>query len=166
VVGSQGTGGWITGVARALKAHAPEVRVYAVEPSECPLITEQRWGRHGVPGIGDGIIPKNLDLSVVDGIVTASTEEALAMAARLACEEGLLCGPSSGINVAAALKVASAHPELVRIATVVPDTGQRYLSGELFGERPASESPERGHDIDAETLAELAKHRDRLEFLV
>src|SRR5262249_13697823 len=65
VVGSQGTGGWITGVARALKARAPEVRVYAVEPSECPLITEQRWGRHGVPGIGDGIIPKNLDLSVV-----------------------------------------------------------------------------------------------------
>jgi cysteine synthase A len=139
--------------------------VYAVEPSECPLITEQRWGRHGVPGIGDGIIPKNLDLSVVDGIVTASTEEALAMAARLACEEGLLCGPSSGINVASALKVAAARPELRRIATVIPDTGQRYLSGELFGERSASESPERGHDIDPETLAELAKHRDRLEFL-
>ncbi|HEV8565371.1 MAG TPA: cysteine synthase family protein [Actinomycetota bacterium] len=165
VVGSQGTGGWISGVARALKAHAPEVRVYAVEPSECPLLSEQRWGRHGVPGIGDGIIPRNLDLSLIDGIVTASTEEALAMAGRLACEEGLLCGPSSGINVVASIKVAAKHPELRRIVTVIPDTGQRYLSGELFGDRSGSESPERAHDIDPETLALLARHRDRLEFI-
>jgi cysteine synthase A len=165
VVAAQGTGGWISGVARALKARDPAVRVYAVEPAECPLLSEQRWGTHGVPGIGDGIIPPNLDLSLMDGIVTASTAEALDMAARLAREEGLLCGPSSGINVAAALKVAGKHPEFRRIVTVIADTGQRYLSGELFGERPNVVEPEREHEIDAETLERVAGHRDRLEFL-
>jgi cysteine synthase A len=166
VVASQGTGGWITGVARALKAHDLAVRAYAVEPAECPLISEQRWGTHGVPGIGDGIIPPNLDLAAMDGIVTAATEESLAAAARLAREEGLLCGPSSGMNVVAALKVATTHPEMRRIVTVIADTGQRYLSGELFGERPDVDEPERDHAIDPATLAQLAEHRDRLEFIV
>jgi cysteine synthase A len=165
VVGSQGTGGWVTGVARALKDHNPAVLVYAVEPSEAPLISEQRWGTHGIPGIGDGIIPANLDLSLMDGIVTVSTDQALDFARRLASEEGLLCGPSSGINVAAVHKVAAKHPELRRIVTVVPDTGQRYLSGELIGERSDVEEPEREHTIAPEILAELAKHRDRLEFI-
>ena len=165
VVAAQGTGGWISGVARALKAHDPSVRAYAVEPAECPLISEQRWGTHGVPGIGDGIIPRNLDLALMDGIVTASTGEALEMAARLAREEGLFCGPSTGINVVAARKVAAKHPELRRIVTVIADTGQRYLSGELFGEQPEVEEPDRDHVIDAATLAQLAVHRDRLEFL-
>ena len=165
VVAAQGTGGWISGVARALKAHDPTVRVFAAEPAECPLISERRWGTHGIPGIGDGIIPRNLDLSLMDGIVTCSTSEALDMAGRLAREEGLLCGPSSGMNVVAALKVAAAHPEFHRIVTVIADTGQRYLSGELFGERPDVREPERDHEIDAETLARVAAHRDRLEFL-
>ena len=165
VVASQGTGGWITGVARALKAHDGNVRAYAVEPAECPLITEQRWGTHGVPGIGDGIIPRNLDLSCMDGIVTVATDEALAMARRMAREEGVLCGPSSGINVVAALKVAEKHPELARIVTVVPDTGQRYLSGELFGESADVESPERDHAVDAESLARIEANRSRLEFI-
>jgi cysteine synthase A len=165
VVAAQGTGGWITGVARALRGHDPNVKVFAVEPSECPLISEGRWGTHGVPGIGDGIVPRNLDLALMDGIVTASTDEALETAGRLAREEGLLCGPSSGINVAAALKVAAKHPELSRIVTVIPDTGQRYLSGELFGEGQEVAEPDRDHAIDAETLARLAEHRDRLEFI-
>ena len=165
VVAAQGTGGWITGVARVLKAHDPTIRAYAVEPSECPLISEQQWGTHGIPGIGDGIIPPNLDLGLMDGIVTASTDEALVMARRMAREEGLLCGPSSGINVAAALKVADEHPELQRIVTVVADTGQRYLSGELFGERVEVEEPDRAHEIDAHTLEQLRANRDRLEFI-
>jgi cysteine synthase A len=165
VVASQGTGGWITGVARALKSHDPAILAFAVEPSEAPLISEQRWGTHGVPGIGDGIIPANLDLSLIDGIVTASTDEALETARRLAAEEGLLCGPSSGINVAAVMKVAEKHPELRRIVTVIPDTGQRYLSGELFGEGPAADEPERDHALDEQTLERLAAHRDRLEFI-
>ncbi len=165
VVAAQGTGGWISGVARSLKAHDPRVKAFAVEPSECPLISEQSWGRHGVPGIGDGLVAPNLDLSAMDGIVTASTSEALDTARRLAREEGMLCGPSSGINVAAVHKVAAAHPELQRIVTVVSDTGQRYLSGELFGEGPDVDEPERERTIDERTLAQLAEHRARLEFI-
>ena len=165
VVGAQGTGGWITGVARALKAHDPDVLAFAVEPAECPLISEQRWGTHGVPGIGDGIIPPNLDLSCMDGVVTASTEEALETARRLAREEGLLCGPSSGINVAAAAKVAAAHPELRRIVTVICDTGQRYLSGELFGDKPDADEVDREHAIDPAMVERVAANRARLEFI-
>jgi cysteine synthase A len=166
VVGSQGTGGWITGVARALKGHDSSILAFAVEPAECPLISEQRWGTHGIPGIGDGIIPPNLDLALMDGIVTATTQEALDTARTLAKKEGMLCGPSSGMNVVAAHKVAAKHPELRRIVTVIPDTGQRYLSGELFGERASEvEEPDRDHRIDQSMLEQLAAHRDRLEFI-
>jgi cysteine synthase A len=165
VVAAQGTGGWITGVARSLKRHAPDVRAYAVEPAECPLISEQRWGTHGVPGIGDGIIPRNLDLAMMDGIVTVTTADALAMARQLARTEGILCGPSSGMNVVAAMKVAEVRPELRRVVTVIADTGQRYLSGELFGERIDVEEPERDHTPDADILEQVAAHRDRLEFI-
>jgi cysteine synthase A len=87
------------------------------------------------------------------------------MALRLASQEGLLCGPSSGINVAAVHKVAAKHPELTRIVTVIPDTGQRYLSGELYGEGADVAEPDRDHGLDAETLERLAEHRDRLEFI-
>jgi cysteine synthase len=165
VVAAQGTGGWITGVARALKAHAADVLAYAVEPAESPLISEERWGTHGVPGIGDGIIPANLDLSLMDGIVVVETDEALEMARRLAREEGILCGPSSGMNVVASMKVAEKHPELANVVTVIADTGQRYLSGELFGEGPGVSEPERDHALDPATAAMLRQHRDRLEFI-
>jgi cysteine synthase len=165
VVAAQGTGGWITGVTHVLKEHRPEVLAFAVEPAECPLISEQRWGRHGVPGIGDGIIPRNLDLAAMDGIVTVSTADALAMAQRMAREEGLLCGPSSGMNAVAAHKIAAKHPELMRIVTVVPDTGQRYLSGELFGEGVEVDEPDRDHTPDKDILEQVAAHRDRLEFI-
>jgi len=165
VVAAQGTGGWITGVTRALKANDATVLAYAVEPAECPLISEQRWGRHGVPGIGDGIIPRNLDLSAMDGVVTVSTAEALTMAQRMAREEGMLCGPSSGMNVVAAHKIAEKHPELRRIVTVVADTGQRYLSGELFGEGVEVDDDDRDHTPDRDILDQVARHRDRLEFI-
>jgi cysteine synthase A len=165
VVASQGTGGWITGVARALKKRDERVRAYAVEPAECPLISEQRWGTHGVPGIGDGIVPANLDLSAMDGIVTVSTADALEMARRLAREEGVFGGPSSGMNVVAALKVAERHPELARIVTLVADTGQRYLSGELLGESPDVATPDRDHGVDLASLARIRANHDRLEFI-
>ena len=165
VVAAQGTGGWITGVTRVLKANDDRVVAYAVEPAECPLISEQRWGRHGVPGIGDGIIPRNLDLAAMDGVVTVSTADALEMARRMAREEGLLCGPSSGMNVIAAKKVAAKHPDLRRIVTVIADTGQRYLSGELFGEGVEVDEPDRDHTPDADILEQVAAHRDRLEFV-
>ena len=165
VVASQGTGGWITGVARALKERDANVKAYAVEPTECPLISEGVWGPHGVPGIGDGIVPRNLDLACLDGIACVSTEDSLEMARRMAREEGLLCGPSSGMNVVAALKVAGKHPELERIVTLIPDTGQRYLSGELFGERADVESPDRDHAVDPDSLAAIEANRHRLEFI-
>jgi cysteine synthase A len=165
VVASQGTGGWITGVARALKERDGHVRAFAVEPSECPLISEGTWGEHGVPGIGDGIVPRNLDLACMDGIVTVSTEDSLEMARRMAREEGLLCGPSSGMNVVAAAKVFAKHPELTRMVTVITDTGQRYLSGELFGERAEVESPDRDHGVDPDSLAKIEANRHRLEFI-
>jgi cysteine synthase A len=165
IVGAQGTGGWISGVTHALKAHDPAIRAFAVEPAECPLISDHRWGTHGVPGIGDGIVPPNLDLASMDGIVTVSTAEALATARRLAQEEGILCGPSSGINVAAVHKVIEHHPELHRIVTVICDTGQRYLSGELYGDKPEVDEPERDHTMDAATVAAIEAHRDRLEFI-
>jgi cysteine synthase A len=94
-----------------------------------------------------------------------STDDALAMARRVAREEGMLCGPSSGMNVVASLKVAAKHPELRRVVTVISDTGQRYLSGELFGERVEIEEPERDHTPDAAMLAQVEAHRERLEFL-
>ncbi len=165
VVAAQGTGGWISGVTGVLKAKDHRVVAYAVEPAECPLISEQRWGRHGVPGIGDGIIPRNLDLAAMDGIVTVSTADALGMARRMAREEGLLCGPSSGMNVVAAMKIVAKHPDLRRIVTVIADTGQRYLSGELFGEEVEVDETDRDHTPDADILEQVAAHRDRLEFI-
>jgi cysteine synthase A len=165
VVGAQGTGGWISGVTHALKAHDPSIMAFAVEPAECALITDHTWGTHGVPGIGDGIVPPNLDLGAMDGIVTVSTEEALVTARRLAREEGLLCGPSSGINVAAVHKVIERHPELERVVTVACDTGQRYLSGELYGEKLDVDEPERDHTLDPGTVGAIEAHRDRLEFI-
>jgi cysteine synthase A len=165
VVASQGTGGWITGVARALKERSSEVLAYAVEPVECPLISEGEWGPHGVPGIGDGFVPPNLDLGCMDGIVTVTTDESLEMARRIAREEGLLVGPSSGMNVVAVTKVAEKHPELRRFVTVMTDTGQRYLSGELFGEGAEVESPERDHAVDEASKARIEANRHRLEFI-
>jgi cysteine synthase A len=101
----------------------------------------------------------------MDGIVTVSTEDSLEMARRMAREEGLLCGPSSGMNVVAAAKVFAKHPELTRMVTVITDTGQRYLSGELFGERAEVESPDRDHGVDPDSLAKIEANRHRLEFI-
>jgi cysteine synthase len=163
VVAGHGTGGWITGVARALKLREPRIRAYAVEPAECALLTDRSCGTHGIAGIGDGIVPRNLDLASIDGVVTVSTDEALRMARRLGREEGILGGPSSGCNVAAALKLFARRPELRRIVTVVPDTAQRYFSDALFGDPGDVEVPERDHRLDDRTREELDRHADRLE---
>ena len=165
VVAAHGTGGWISGAARALKRHDAEIRAYAVEPAECALISEQTWGTHGVPGISDGIVPPNLDLGLMDGIVTVTSEDALDMARRLAREEGLFGGPSSGLNVAAALKVLEKHPEYERVVVPLPDTGQRYLSGELLGSGPDVDVPDRDHEIDPDSLERIEANRHRLEFI-
>jgi cysteine synthase len=163
VVAAQGTGGWITGVAQALKRHDPRIRAYAVEPAECALLTDRSWGTHGIPGIGDGIVPRNLDLTSIDGVVTVSTEEALRMARQLGRQEGILGGPSSGCNVVAALKLFARRPNLRRIVTVVPDTAQRYFSEPLFVDADEVDTPDRDHRLDDRTRAELDRHANRLE---
>lgn len=128
-----GTGGTITGVSRGLKRKNPGFKSFAVEPDRCAVISGGPPGPHEIQGIGAGFIPSNLDKSILDGVVRVKAEEAFAMARRLAVEEGLLVGISSGANVAAALKVASL-PGMRgrRIVTFCCSSGERYLSTRLF----------------------------------
>lgn len=162
-VASQGTGGTITGVGRYLRKHNPKAVLYAVEPAEAPLLSKREWGSHRIEGIGDGFVPENLDLSLLTGIITTTSDEAINMAQRLAKQEGLFCGISSGSNVAAAMKLAEKHPKLKAIVTMVNDTGQRYFTTELCGETKHLEVPEREHPMDARTKAELEKYQLRWE---
>jgi cysteine synthase A len=158
-VAAQGTGGTVTGVSRYLKERDAEVRVFAVEPAECDIIAGGSWGAHKIEGIGDGFVPKVLDLQLMDGVITVGSDEAILMARRLATQEGIFCGISSGCNVVAAMKLANAHPELDTIVTLVNDNGLRYLSTELCGEVTEIEVPDRAHDLDAESLQKLAASR-------
>lgn len=156
-VASQGSGGTVSGVGRFLKEQNPKVKVYAVEPEECPILSGGSWGTHAIEGIGDGFIPENLDLDVVDGVVTVSSTDAIAMARRLAREEGALCGISSGCNVAAANKLSAALPETKMIVTMINDTGMRYFSTPLFGIEEHGKVPEREHPVRAADRANLAR---------
>jgi len=134
-VAGVGTGGTITGVASALKPRKPSLQAIAVEPADSPVLSGGKPGPHGIQGIGAGFVPAVLRTDLLDEVIPCSTEDAFAMARRLAEEEGLLVGISSGANVWAALQVAG-RPENVgkTIVTVLCDTGERYLSGELFAE--------------------------------
>jgi cysteine synthase len=164
-VGSQGSGGGLSGAGRYLKERDPNVRVYAVEPDECALLARQEWGEHGIEGIGDGFVPHNLDLSLLSGVITTTTEESVTMARRLAREEGIFCGISSGCNVAAALKLARRHPELESISVFINDTGQRYFSTALCGEEKHVDSPERDHPIDDHSQREIARYKGGWEII-
>ena len=158
-VAAVGTGGTLTGVARYLKEHKPPVRVYAAEPWECAILSNGRWGAHKIEGIGDGFVPRILDLRLLDGVVRVYSDEAIAMARRLAREEGIFCGISSGCNVVAALRLAERYPELQTIVTLIPDNGLRYLSTELCGVIRTLEVPQRDHPLDAESRARLSEVR-------
>lgn len=158
-VAAAGTGGTLTGVARYLRQTGSHARVYVVEPAECPVISGGEWGAHKIEGIGDGFVPDVLDLDLVDGIVTVTSDEAIAMARRLAREEGIFCGISSGCNVVAALKVADRHPEMRTIVTMLSDNGLRYLSTELTGDAAALEVPEREHVLDERSRQRRAGRR-------
>jgi cysteine synthase A len=139
-VGGVGTGGTITGVSRYLKhTRGKPILAVAVEPEASPLITQALAGQpltpapHKIQGIGANFVPQNLDLAMVDRVERVSNDEAIAMARRLAREEGILCGVSCGAAMAAALRLAfdPAHAGKT-IVTVLPDSGERYLSGPLY----------------------------------
>jgi cysteine synthase len=164
-IGTQGTGGQITGIGKFLRKKRPGVKLYAAEPAECPLLAHRTWGEHKIEGIGDGFIPRDLDVSILNGIVTVRSDEAIAMARRLAREEGIFCGISSGANVTAAIKLAGRHPEMKRIVTMICDSGQRYFSTELCGSPKHVESPERDHPMDEYTRAQLDKHHPGWEII-
>ena len=128
-----GTGGTVSGVGRFLKSKNPDIRVVGVEPKGSPVITEGRSGAHGLQGIGAGFIPKILDLSVVDRVITVSEEEAYEAARALATREGILAGISSGAALSAAMRLAEEQENRgKRIVVLLPDTGDRYLSTPLF----------------------------------
>jgi cysteine synthase A len=131
-VAGVGTGGTVTGVGRYLKAEAPHVRIFAVEPAESPVLSGGEPGAHKIQGIGAGFVPAVFDQSVVDEIVAVSSDEAAEMARKMARREGLLVGISSGAAVAAALKVATRLGEGKTVVALLPDTGERYLSTNLF----------------------------------
>ena len=123
------------------------------------MLAKRQWGSHRIEGIGDGFVPRNLDLSILDGIVLTSSEEAIEMAKRLALEEGIFCGISSGANVAGAIKVAKRYPDAKVIVTMINDTGQRYFSTPLCGVEKELEIPEREHPLDEYTLEQLDKYQ-------
>jgi cysteine synthase len=164
-VAAQGSGGTLTGVGRYLRERDPRVRLYAVEPKECALLARREWGPHGIEGIGDGFIPENLDVSQLSGVITTTTDESMTMARRLAAEEGLFCGVSTGCNVAAALKLALRHPALASIVTMANDTGQRYFTTALCGEDKKVEVPEREHPMDPKTERDLDRYQAAWEIL-
>jgi cysteine synthase len=165
-VAAQGSGGTLTGVGRFLRAQDAHVRLYAVEPAECALLARRAWGPHGIEGIGDGFIPDNLDVSLLSGVITTTTEESVEMARRLAAEEGIFCGISSGCNVSAALKLAARRPELTSIVTMINDTGQRYFTTALCGETKHVDVPVREHPMDEKTRRQLDRYQAGWEILV
>ena len=127
-----GTGGTITGIGRALKQANPGTVVWAAEPEHAALLSGGKIGTHLQMGIGDGVMPSILDTGVIDATTIVTDEEALQMSRRLAREEGLLCGISSGTNVEAALRLARRLGPGKRVVTILPDTGERYFSTPLF----------------------------------
>lgn len=127
-----GTGGSISGIGEVLKAQNSGLRIWAVEPENAAILAGGTIGTHLQMGIGDGLIPENLNRDIYDHICVITDEEAIQTARDLAKYEGLLCGISSGTNVAAALKMAQELGKGKTVVTILPDTGERYFSTPLF----------------------------------
>lgn len=133
LVAGVGTGGTITGVSRFIKPRKPSFQAIAVEPEDSPILSGGAPGPHKIQGIGPGFVPEVLDTENLDGVVTVSNDAAVAMALRLAREEGVLCGISAGANVAAAIEYGS-RPENAgkTVVTIICDFGERYIQTILF----------------------------------
>jgi cysteine synthase A len=133
LISGVGTGGTITGTAEVIKSRKPTFKAVAVEPAASPVLSGGQPGPHKIQGIGAGFVPEILNTKIIDEIITVTNEEAMETARRVAKEEGILCGISSGAAVFAALSVA-ARPENKGkfIVAILPSTGERYLSTELF----------------------------------
>ena len=129
-----GTGGTISAIGEALRARNPGMEIWAVEPENAAILSGGSVGTHLQMGIGDGVIPEILNRAIYDAICIVTDEEAIGTAQRLAREEGLMCGISSGTNVAAALKLAKKLGRGKTVVTVLPDTAERYFSTPLFGD--------------------------------
>lgn len=127
-----GTGGTISGIGEVLKAQNPQIEIWAVEPENAAILAGGNIGTHLQMGIGDGVIPDNLNQSIYSNICIISDEEAIQTARDLARKEGLMCGISSGTNVAAAIKLARKLGKGKTVVTVLPDTAERYFSTPLF----------------------------------
>jgi cysteine synthase A len=133
-VGGVGTGGTITGVGEVLKKNWPNIHIAAVEPAGSPVLSGGEPGKHKIQGIGAGFVPKVLNTTAFDEVIQVADEDAMETGRRLAREEGILAGISSGAAVWAALQVANRLGEGKVVAVLLPDTGERYLSTQLFQE--------------------------------
>jgi cysteine synthase len=131
-VAGVGTGGTITGVGQVLRSERPGIRIYAVEPAASPVLGGGEPGYHGIQGIGAGFVPEILDTAIYDAIIAVTDEDAVAHTRALARYEGLLVGISSGAACAAAIRVARKLGRSSVVLTVFPDTGERYLTTDLF----------------------------------
>lgn len=132
-VAGVGTGGTVSGVGAALKAHNPKVKIVAVEPEDSPVLSGGKPGPHKIQGIGAGFVPKNYNRAVIDEIVQVSNDDAIRTGRKLAKDEGLLVGISSGAVIAAATRLAQLpENEGKTIVALLPDTGERYLSTLLY----------------------------------
>lgn len=139
-VAGVGTGGTITGVGEVLKDKIKDVRVYAVEPAASPVISGGEPGYHKIQGIGAGFIPAVLNTQIYDDVITVTDEDAALNTRRLALEEGILVGISSGAACCAALKIARELGKGHVVVTIFPDKGEHYLSTDIFGERQWTQS--------------------------
>ncbi len=127
-----GTGGTITGIGEVLKEHYPDMKIWAVEPENAAILSGGSIGTHIQMGIGDGVIPDILNQSIIDDVCIVKDEEALRISKELASREGIMCGISSGTNVAAAIRLARTLGKGKTVVTVLPDTAERYFSTPLF----------------------------------